>query len=220
MLNKRISVYIADNYKLTRMCAKQVLTEDGSFEIYGDFCSGEEVIEQMQIKPADMVILDIELSGMDGINTARYIKENFRNTRVIVYTSNKNKKVINQAFKIGAQGCFLKEQNPLLLPAILKVIQNGVMCIDMSISNCIEIARNKTAMNNEKENYGINLSELTDDEIEMMRCIAKGNSNNVIAEKFNISPNTVKVRVSKLTEKLNAQDRIQVAVIAAKCNLV
>ena len=75
-------------------------------------------------------------------------------------------------------------------------------------------------MNNEKENYGINLSELTDDEIEMMRCIAKGNSNNVIAEKFNISPNTVKVRVSKLTEKLNAQDRIQVAVIAAKCNLV
>ena len=61
---------------------------------------------------------------------------------------------------------------------------------------------------------------LVEEEIEIMRCIASGDSNTVIAKKFKISPNTVKTRVAKLTEKLNAQDRIQVAVIAAKCNLI
>ncbi len=219
MKENHISVYIVEDYKLSRMCIKQVLLEDGSFNIYGDFESAEEMLENMYKKSSDLVVMDIGLTGIDGLKATNLICKNFKNTKVIIYTSHKNRKEIYKAFKYGAQGYFLKENNPLLLPLILKSVYNSMVCVDTAISDSV-IGRYTSRMKNKNGNFGFDISNLTEEEIEIMRCIASGDSNTVIAKKFKISPNTVKTRVAKLTEKLNAQDRIQVAVIAAKCNLI
>lgn len=219
MKENRISVYIVEDYKLSRMCIRQVLIEDGSFDIFGDFESAEEMFECMRKRSSELVVMDIGLNGIDGLKATSFICKNFKNTKVIIYTSHKNRKETHRAFRYGAHGYFLKENNPLLLPLILKSVYNSMVCVDTAVSDSV-IGRCTSRMKNKNENFGIDISQLTEEEIEIMRCIASGDSNTVIAKKFMISPNTVKSRVAKLTEKLNAQDRIQVAVIAAKCNLV
>ena len=219
MNNRKISVYIVEDYKLSRMCIRQALHEDECFDIYGDFDTAEEMLEKMKHKQADLVLMDIGLKGMDGISATNIIFKLYKKSKVVIYTSHKNRREIYLAFKAGAQGYYLKENNPLLIPLILKNVYNSIICIDRTVSENV-IGRCTSEMKNSLKNFGFDLSKLTEDEIEIMKCIARGESNGAIAKRFMISPNTVKCRVSKLTEKLKAQDRIQVAVIAAKCNLV
>ena len=219
MKDKKISIYIVEDYKLSRMCIKQVLLADGFFDIYGDFETAEEVLECLQHKPSDLVVMDIGLKGMDGVLATGKIYEKHKDTKVVIYTSHNNRKEIYLAFKMGAHGYFLKENNPLLLPLILKSVYNSMVCIDHTVSKSI-ISRGTSDMIKGLNNLNLDISKLTEEDIEMMKCIGRGESNIAIAKKFMISPNTAKSRVSKLTQKLNAQDRVQIAVIAAKCNLV
>lgn len=219
MKRKKISIYIVEDYKLTRMCIKRVLEDDGFFEIYGAFESAEELFLQMEKRPSEMVLMDIGLRGMNGILATSRVRQRFRESKVVIYSAHKNRKEVYQAFKSGAHGYILKENNPLQLPLILKSVYNSMVCVDKTVSESI-IGRYTSDMINGLKGFSVDLSELTEDDIEIMKCIARGDSNTTIARKFMISPNTVKTRVAKLTEKLNAKDRVQIAVIAAKCNLV
>ena len=156
MNNRKISVYIVEDYKLSRMCIRQALHEDECFDIYGDFDTAEEMLEKMKHKQADLVLMDIGLKGMDGISATNIIFKLYKKSKVVIYTSHKNRREIYLAFKAGAQGYYLKENNPLLIPLILKNVYNSIICIDRTVSENV-IGRCTSEMKNSLKNFAFDL---------------------------------------------------------------
>ena len=217
-----ISVYIVEDYGLTRVTLKKYFNSIDDIDIIGDFEAAEDCIAKMEEEPADVILMDIGLPYMNGLEATRILKEKYPNTQIIALTSHDQQQEVQAALASGASAYALKDTDFEELTGIIRSVSRGAGWFDPEVLDIIRNAipkpnstKNLESLYDEKVDLG-----LTEKELEVLPYIVKGKSNSEIAAALNISPHTVKAHVSSIITKFDAEDRIQVAVKAVQLKMV
>jgi DNA-binding NarL/FixJ family response regulator len=213
--NNVSSILIVDDHEVVRNGIRSYLETIKTFEVVGEAESGEAAVKMVSELIPDVVLLDLIMPGLDGVETTRQIKKISPRTQVVVLTSYHEDVHIFPALKAGAISYILKDMKmEKLADAIQRAVRHEVTLHPLVAERVLENIRGG---NNEETAL---FTELTDRELDVLRLIAKGMTNSQIAESLVISENTVKGHVSNILSKLHLADRTQVAVYAWQSGLV
>lgn len=201
-----IKVVIADDDELIRDSLKLILELDDEIIVIGTCIDGNAAYDICAKESVDVVLMDIRMSGCDGIAGTKKIKNAFPEVKVLVLTTFQDDEYISQALKNGASGYLLKNTPSASIREYIKLVYKGVLLIHP------EIAPRVTEMLKADTKKDLSKYNLTDREIEIIQLISEGYSNHEIVEKLFLSESTVKNYVSAILAKLNLRDRTQIAV--------
>jgi NarL family two-component system response regulator LiaR len=215
MLARKISILIVDDHEVVRQGLKAYLDAQPDFKVVGEASSGEEAVQLAGDYLPDVVLMDLVMSGMGGVQATRRVKDVTPRTQIVVLTSYHQDEFIFPALQAGAISYVLKDVGmDDLVDAIRKAAQGEAVLHPRVAERVIqEINGAKRAVYNP-------FTELTNREMEILRLIARGLSNSEIADDLVISENTVKGHVSNILSKLHLADRTQAAVFAWEQGLV
>ena len=212
-MDKKVSIYIVEDYLLARITCRKALEQFEDLEIKNDFETAEECIEALEKKPVDVVLMDIGLPYMTGIEATKIIKDKYPNTKIIMLTSHDNQEEIISSLASGANAYALKDISVEDLHDAILNTNKGCIWIHPKIASII----NHTFVNAKltpKEDFN-----LTSREKEVLDLLTQGLSNTEIADKLIISTHTAKAHVCNILTKLSVTDRVQAAVKATKYDL-
>lgn len=218
---EKISISIVEDYLLTRISYRHSLSQAEDFEVVGDYENAEDCIKDMEKRQVDIVLMDLGLPFMNGIEATRIIKERYPQTNVIILTSHESEEEVLACMSSGASGYALKELNFDILKKVIRVVHFGALWFDPQIANVPLSAipkPNSTDFDNLYRKSDIK-SSLTERELEVLRLVVEGKSNVEIAEAITVSTNTAKAHVGNILSKLSVSDRVQAAVLAVRANL-
>lgn len=219
----KINVLIVEDHALTRFGLKTALEAHESFgEVY-EAENAERCIEAIiKFKP-DLVIMDLGLPGINGIEATRQVKSFDEKIKVLVLTSHKNEDEVWDALSAGANAYCMKDIEPEKLIRVIESVYEGAAWLDPAIADTIlkTIAKSKTPKTSPEET-GENREkvQLTDRELDVLRLIVNGYSNQEISEKLIVSIHTAKAHVCNILQKLSVEDRTQAAIKALKDGIV
>jgi NarL family two-component system response regulator LiaR len=212
---ERITIAIADDHALVRQGIRTFLEAHSDLAIVGEAESGEAIVRLVQELVPDIVLMDLLMAGIGGIEATRQIKQSSPHTQVIVLTSFDDDAYIFPALRAGVLSYILKDVGINDLAETIRKGARGESVLHPRIA-----ARVMQEMRRERRDVPNLFTELSARELEVLRLIADGLSNAVIAEKLVISEKTVKVHVSNILSKLHRLDRTQAAVFAWQQGLV
>lgn len=210
-----IKIILADDQVLLRESIGYILSSDQEIEVVAMAGTGEEAIKQCQEHTPDIVLMDIEMPEIDGVGATQAIKQMYPNIKIIILTTFENPDNIIESFVAGADGYIVKNINHADLVLTVKCVARGLSVIDESVKNIM--VRRFKRLSDCKTKYQEKLSKK---EIEIIKLIATGKSNKEIANVLNYSEGTIKNNVSRVLEKLEMTDRMQVAIFAIESGLV
>jgi len=215
-----VRVLLVDDQDLVRNGFRLILSSYDGIFVVGEAVNGQDAIDQAKSLVPDVVLMDIRMPVMDGIEATRQIVQepSLHNTHVLVLTTFDADEYVYDALEAGASGFMLKDAEPDEIVRAVHTVANGEALIQPSITRrlietFVDARTHETAARAE-------FSELTEREVETLRLVARGMSNDQIAEEFVISPATVKTHVSRIMSKLNVHDRAQLVVMAYERGLV
>lgn len=206
-----IKIIIADDQVLLRNSLGQIISTDTDITVVDMVGSGIEAIESCEKNRPDIILMDIEMPQMDGLSALKIIKEKHPNTKVIILTTFDNTESIVEAFLSEADGYIVKDIDCEELIITIKCVNYGLTVIHKSVKK-IMVNKFKKMSGGIKSYVNI----LSVEEIEMIRLIVMGKSNKEIAKHFNYTEGTVKNKVSRIYERLEINDRLQLAVFAVE----
>ena len=215
MKHHRTSILIADDHEVVRNGIRSYLEAITDFQVVGEASSGEETLSMVSELIPDIVLLDLIMPGMDGIETTRRVRQISPRTQVVVLTSYHEDVHIFPALKAGAISYILKDMKMEKLVDVLHRAVQGEVTLHPRVA--ARVLQNIRGENSEEQPL---FTELTDRELDVLKLIAKGLTNSQIAGKLVISENTVKGHVSNILSKLHLADRTQVAVYAWQQGIV
>jgi DNA-binding NarL/FixJ family response regulator len=210
----KVRVLVADDHHVVRRGLIFFLKTQQEIEIAGEAKDGLEAVEQTgRLKP-DIVLMDLDMPNMNGIEATRLIKQKYPETKVLMLTSFSDQDHVIPALEAGASGYQLKDIEPdELVKAIVQVMKGENQLHPKATSHLLSHLSNK-----DKKKSPID--DLTKRELDVLKEIAKGKSNKEIAASLFITEKTVKTHVSNLLSKLEISDRTQAALLAVKEKLV
>jgi DNA-binding NarL/FixJ family response regulator len=219
---KTISVIIIEDFKLTRVGLRCALNSNEDIEVVAESDNAIEGLELIKKNNPDIVLMDLGLSGMNGIEATLKIKEFNRNIKVIALTSHDREEEVIAALSSGAMAYCLKDIDPNKLADVIRDVSEGVCWLDPVIARKVLDAFPK------QETLGIlkdKSSEegrvpLTEREYEVLKHLVDGKSNTEIAKELIVSVHTAKAHVCSILQKMCVNDRVQAAVKAVKEGLV
>lgn len=207
-----LKVFLIDDHALFRKGVSQMIGADPLFEVVGEASSGLEGLEQAPALAPDIVLIDLNMKGVDGLETLRRFKADGLRARFVVLTVSDAEDDLLEALRSGADGYLLKDMEPEQLCASLKKIADGVTVIQDRLTEVLRQALQE--LGNKPAPATPDQVSLTDREQEILQCLAGGLSNKAIARKLGISDTTVKVHVKHLLSKLRLTSRLEAAVWA------
>jgi two-component system, NarL family, response regulator LiaR len=211
----RTSILIVDDHEVVRNGIRSYLEKISDFQVVGEGASGEEALSMVGELIPDIVLLDLIMPGLDGIETTRRIRQISPRTKVVVLTSYHEDVHIFPALKAGAISYILKDMKMEKLVDVLHRAVQGEVTLHPRVAS--RVLQNIRGENMEDQPL---FTELTDRETDVLKLIASGMTNSQIAEKLVISENTVKGHVSNILSKLHLADRTQAAVYAWEQGIV
>ncbi|MDT7525998.1 MULTISPECIES: two-component system response regulator NarL [Idiomarinaceae] len=201
------SIMLVDDHPLLRKGLKQLISLEDGLEVVAECSSGAEALELAEEIDPDLIILDLNMQGMDGLETLKRMRDNGVTSRIVMLTVSDADEDVVTAITNGADGYLLKDMDPeLLLEQIQRAIE-GKMVLSESITEVLA-----TALRRPSAPSASKYDSLTNREQEILKLIAKGMSNKVIARELDISDGTVKVHVKHLLKKLGLRSRVEAAV--------
>jgi NarL family two-component system response regulator LiaR len=209
-----ISILIVDDHEVVRNGIRAYLETLPKFNVVGEAASGEEAIKMAGELIPDVVLMDLVMPGMDGIETTREVKKISPRTQIVVLTSYHEDEQIFPALKAGAISYVLKDMKMDKLAEAIQSAIHGEVTLHPLVAT--RVLRNLRGESSDESFY----AELTERELEVLKFIANGLSNSQIADQLVISTNTVKGHVSNILSKLHLADRTQVAVYAWQKGIV
>jgi len=210
-----VSILIVDDHEVVRKGIRSYLETIKDFDVVGEADSGESAVKLVSELIPDIVLLDLIMPGMDGVETTRHIRQISPRTQVVVLTSYHEDIHIFPALKAGAISYILKDMKmEKLVDALQRAVRHEVTLHPLVAERVLQNIRGD---GNEENAL---FTELTERELDVLRLIANGMTNSQIAEKLVISENTVKGHVSNILSKLHLADRTQVAVYAWQRGIV
>jgi len=214
-----IKVLIADDQAMVRAGFRMILEMQNDIEVVGEASDGIETIAAVKKLKPDLVLMDIQMPGMDGLEATRRIVEMHDEvpTRVLILTTFERDDYIFEALRTGACGFLLKNATPEDLVAGIRVVAEGNALLAPSVTRRV-IA--KFAQKPKPRDYTDSLSGLTSREVDIMKLVARGKTNAEIAQELFIGEATVRTHVSNLLSKLDLRDRVQIVSFAYESGIV
>lgn len=205
-----IRVLIADDHQIVRKGIRALLATKRDIQVVGEACDGAEAVTQTERLRPDVVLMDLVMPNMDGIQATREITNKHPNTRVIVLTSFAADEQVFPAIQAGALGYLLKDSGPQELVQAIHQVYRGESSLEPSV------ARKVLAQLSGSSQKPPTQDPLTAREVDILRLIAQGHSNKEIARQLSISDETVHAHVSNILGKLQLASRTQAALYALK----
>jgi DNA-binding NarL/FixJ family response regulator len=212
-----LRVLIVDDHDLFRTGLRNLLEEQG-VQIVGEASGGAEAVKIVRDLAPDVVVMDLNMPGMGGVDATRHISSIAPLTRVVMLTISEEDSDVMDAILAGACGYLLKDSSIQDLMAGIRAASRGESLISPNIA--AKVLQRVRATSTQPEIANQIRSELSDREIEVLKLIANGKDNAVIAAELHISPKTVKNHISNILMKLQIDNRIQAAVYAVRSGIV
>lgn len=213
----KMRILLADDHTILRAGLKMMLNAQPDMEVVGEAQDGRQAIQEAQRLQPDVVLMDITMPDMNGIEATKQIKRNHPTARVLILTMHEHDEYVFQALRAGASGYMLKEAADTDLISALHIIQNGQFYLSPSAQSVMVgdyLQRVRTG--EEKDSY----SSLTEREREILKLVAEGYTNNQIAERLVISPKTVDTHRTHIMDKLNLHSRAELVKYAMRRGLL
>jgi DNA-binding NarL/FixJ family response regulator len=216
-----IRVLLADDDPLLRAGAAVVLGSAADLDVVGEAADGVEAVALCRELDPDVVLMDVRMPGFDGIEaTARIVAAGLA-ARVLVLTTFRNDDYVWRALRAGASGFLLKRASPEQLIAAVRTVANGDVLIDPSVARAlVEHFVVRTEAPGAGADDRARLARLTAREVQVLRLVAEGLSNEQIADLLVIAESTAKTHVKRVLQKLDARDRAQAVVLAYRAGLM
>ncbi|GAW92833.1 response regulator [Calderihabitans maritimus] len=211
-----IKVLIADDHSLIREGLRKILLLEPRIVICGEASDGQEAVELTRRYRPDIVLMDINMPNVNGLEATRLIKREFPSTKVIVLTIHDDEEYVTELFKAGASGYVLKDIDAHDLIKVVLEVAEGKPALHPSLTPKVIHGLQQLA----KEKEMVQSPPLTKREVEILKLIAQGFSNREIGEKLFISEKTVKNHITNIFRKIKVEDRTQAALYAVKHKLV
>lgn len=215
-----VRVLLADDQALVRAGFRALLERTDGIEVVGEVATGAEAIDAARTARPDVVLMDIRMPFMDGLEATRRIvaDEQLAGVRVIVLTTFELDEYVFEALRVGASGFLVKDVEPADLRRAVRVVADGDALLSPSVTRRL-ISRFLARSARRPGGPGL-LAVLTDREREVMALVAEGLSNAEVGQRLSMSPATAKTHVSRAMIKLGARDRAQLVVLAYQSGLV
>ncbi|QIT55788.1 two-component system response regulator NarL [Aquisalimonas sp. 2447] len=204
-------VLIIDDHPLLRRGVMQLLELENDLEPVGEASDGSEGLQLAQELDPDLILLDLNMEGMTGVETLRALRDQGSEACVVVLTVSDSDEDITNSLRAGANGYLLKDMEPEALVAQLQRAAQGEVVISDTLTS--SLAR---ALTRDRPTSESNLDTLTAREREILRHLARGESNKTIARNLGITEGTTKVHVKNLLKKMNFRSRVEAAVWAVE----
>lgn len=209
-----IKIMITDDHSMIREGLKNLLELDGDIEVIAEAVDGEDCLDKLLTVTPDVLLLDINMPKMNGLEVLKKLKERKSKVKVLVLTVHNETEYLMKAVEIGINGYVLKDSESSELKKAIYAINDGENYIQPSL---IPSLNSKMIEKNEDE---IKIESLTKRELQVLKELAIGKFNRDIAKEMEISERTVKNHISSIFKKLDVTDRTQAAVFAIKNDLI
>ena len=216
-MGDKIGVLIADDHPLVREGVRKILSTSDDIEVVGEASNGEEAVLLAAEKKPDVILMDINMPVLDGIEATKKIKASSPGTKIIALTIHEQEEYLFELIKAGACGYILKDINPDDLVSAVIGAYRGRSYLPPSMTSKVFEEFNRLAV---RQNEKAGTRGLTRREMDVLQLVAKGSSNREIAQMLFISEKTVKNHLTSIFQKLGVQDRTQAALRAIKTGLV
>jgi DNA-binding NarL/FixJ family response regulator len=211
-----IRVLVADDQSMVRAGFRMLLADQEDIEVVAEASNGLEAITQAARFDPTVVLMDIRMPELDGLEASRRILEHNDNARVLILTTFDLDEYVYEALRVGASGFVLKDDPPELLIGAVRTVAAGEALLSPTVTR--RVIKEFTTM--PRREPPPELDELTAREREIFLLIAHGLSNGELAERLTISDTTVKTHVTHILQKLHLRDRVQAVVLAYRAGLI
>ncbi len=207
MTEPKNTVVLVDDHPLLRKGVRQLLELETDIEVIGEASNGADaVVLATQLDP-DLILLDLSMKGMDGIETLVAMRDADVASRIIVFTVSDDRNDVVTALKSGADGYLLKDTEPEDLVDDIRRACSGKMVLSEELTEVLALS-----FRDQQKTQGPDLNSLTRRELQILKSIAEGMSNKLIGRKLDIVESTVKVHVKHLLKKLGLRSRVEAAI--------
>lgn len=219
----KVRVLIVDDHPVVLEGLHSMLSTDRNIEIVGEACDGAEAVTMVEDKEPNVVLMDIRMPNMDGVQATRHIKQQSPATAVIVLTMYDTDAYVVDAVRAGASGYLLKDASRELVLDTIRAVSSGATLIKTSlfteaISSLVQPQKGRQPMEVSSPEGG--MERLTAREREVLKLVAVGYSNKDIAKELNITQDTVKKHMQSILSKLHASSRIHAAIQATRAGII
>lgn len=209
-----INVMIVDDHKMIREGLRKILEFEGEIQVIEEADNGQECLKKLRTAKPDIILLDINMPVMNGIETLQALKKKRKKYKVLMLTVHNEVEYLLKAVDIGIDGYILKDSDSNELKRAINTVYNGEKFIQPSLIPLLNSKLIARDLDKEK------VEKLSDREIEVLKLVSIGMFNKEIGKKLDISERTVKNHMSSIFKKIDCTDRTQAAVFAIRNNLV
>lgn len=208
-----LRIILADDHRLFRQGLRRVCEAAGDLTVVAEAENGEETVRLARQTCPDVVLMDIQMPGLDGVEATRQIVETCPGVRVVVLTMFREERLVFEAVKAGAQGYLLKDIDEAELVEAVRRVGRGEALIDPALAARLLDEFRRLSRAAEKAE---GLEELTEGEMQVLRLVAQGADNKTVAQTLHLSGRTVANRLSEIYRKLHVNSRTQAALLALR----
>jgi NarL family two-component system response regulator LiaR len=209
-MGQKIRILIADDHAIVREGLRALIATEPDLELVGEATDGIQAVSKAQTLKPDVILLDLMMPRLDGVEAINEIKKSWQEARILVLTSFSDDEKVFSAIRSGALGYLLKDSSPSDLLQAISTVANGEGFLSPAIASKVmrEI--------NQPPKLPPTRDPLTEREVEILQLVAQGLTNDGIAEKLVVSERTVRTHVSNILAKLQLANRTQAALYALK----
>jgi DNA-binding NarL/FixJ family response regulator len=208
-----IRLVLADDHRLFRQGLRQICETVGGFEVVGEAENGQEAVDLVYELEPDVILMDINMPVLDGVQATTLITESGLATQVVILTMHQQDRYVFEAVKAGARGYLLKDADGEELVAAVRAVCDGEALIDPMLATKLLDEFRRLSQGPSKQG---DLDKLTEAEMEVLQFVAQGEDNKTIAKHLDISEKTVANRLLEIYQKLQVRNRTQAALVALR----
>ncbi|MBM4120357.1 MAG: response regulator [Nitrospira sp.] len=216
---EKIKVLIADDHRVVREGLSSILKTKENIEVVGEAQDGQEAVEKTRALEPDVILMDVSMPRMGGVEATRIVKREFPHIGIIALTMYEEQQYIFDLVRSGATGYLLKDTDSSQIVSAIRAVYRGESLIHPSVASKILAEFSLLAQGKGKKRLGVE-HDLTEREITVLRLVADGKTNKEIANSLDLSEKTVKNHVRNIFHKLQVYDRTQAAILAIRKGII
>lgn len=214
-----VKVLLVDDESLIRNILKDYLSSDESLEVVGEASNGKLAISQARTLQPDVILMDMQMPLMDGVEATQYIHHSFPNIRILGLSTFATDRYVVELLRAGASGYLVKDSRPEEVTSAIHTVHDGGSVLSPEVTRYVVQGLEQSVPAEISPDEEL-MSVLTAKEIEVIELLARGLNNKEMAAELFVTESTIKARFVKIMEKMQVRDRVQILVKAIEHNLI